>query len=120
MSSAVSPLHARTRRSGRGAHLSLAAALLVTLSACAKKDLKSEMGRVRSWTATAKLANELRRVGSTNGAVTEQLLQRADQVHAREERELARLAKTDSQRVAARGLLDSLQRGIAGLRQVAR
>ena len=112
---------AGTRRSGRGICLALApAALVVALSACAKKDVKSEMSRVRSWTATTKLATELRGLGSTNDAVTKQLLQRAEQTHAREEQELARLAKTDSQRVAARGLLDSLQREIARLRQVAR
>jgi len=93
---------------------------VVTLPACAKKDVKSEMSRVRSWTATTKLATELRGVGSTNGAVTRQLLQRAEQTHAQEEKELARLATTDSQRVAARALLDSLQQGIARLKQVAR
>jgi len=97
-----------------------AVALLAMLAACAKKDMKSEMDRVRSWTATTKLASELRGVGATNGAVTSQLLQRARQTHATEQRELARLARTDSQRVAARGLLDSLQQGIARLQQVAR
>ena len=94
--------------------------LLVLPAACAKKDVKSELGRVRSWTATTKLAAELRGVGSTNRAVTRQLVQRAAEAHDTEERELARLAKTDSQRVAARSLLDSLQQGIARLRQVAR
>lgn len=96
------------------------ATLLVVLGACARKDAKSEMSRARSWTATTKLATEMRGVGSTNAAVTRQLLQRAEQVHAKEAGELARLARTDSQRVAARGLLDSLQQGVARLRQVAR
>jgi signal transduction histidine kinase len=92
--------------------------LLVTLVACAKRDLKSEMSRVRSWTATTKLAVELRGVRSTNDAVTRQLLQRAVQTHEQEQQALARLAKTDSQRVAVRGLLDSLERGITRLQQV--
>jgi sirohydrochlorin ferrochelatase len=96
-----------------------ALALFVLPVACARKDLKSEMGRVRSWTATTKLAAELRGVGSTNRAVTHQLLERARETHAQQERELARLATTDSQRVAARLLLDSLQRGIGRLQQVA-
>lgn len=78
------------------------------------------MSRVRSWTATTKLATELRGVRATNLAVTRQVLQRAEQTHAREAKELAELAKTDSQRVAARGLLDSLQAGITRLRQVTR
>ena len=95
------------------------AVLLVTLSACAKQDAKSEMSRVRSWTASTKLAAELRGVRSVNDAVTGQLLRRAEQAHAKEEQKLARLAGTDSQRVAARTLLDSLQEGISRLRQVA-
>lgn len=98
----------------------LAAAVLFVLpTACAKKDLRSELGRVRSWTATTKLATELRGVGSTNRAVTGQLLQRARETRAKEERDLASLATTDSQRVAARLVLDSLRQGIARLEQVA-
>lgn len=82
--------------------------------------MKSEMSRVRSWTATTKLAAELRGVRSTNAAVTTQLLRRAERTHAKEAKELARLATTDSQRVAARGLLDSLEQGIVRLRPLAR
>lgn len=58
-------------------------------------------------------------MGSINPAVAGQLLHRAEQAHAKEEHELAWMAKNDSQRLAARGLLDSLQRGISGLRQAA-
>lgn len=96
------------------------AMLLVLPGACARTDVKSEMGRVRSWTATTKLATELRGVGATNRAVTRQLLHRAEQTHAKEEGQLASLATSDSERVAARRLLDSLQQGITRLRQVAR
>lgn len=121
ISSALSLLAARTRRRGRRTRAFLTAAVLFLLpSACAKKDVKSELGRVRSWTATTRLAAELRGVGATNGAVTRQLLQRARETHAREERELASLASSDSQRVAARRLLDSLHEGITRLQQVTR
>lgn len=120
-SRSVFSVDAGTRRSGRGTRASIASVgLLVTLSACAKQDLKSEMSRVRAWTATTKLASELRGVRSTNRAVTHQLLQRAVETHETEARELARLAQTDSQRVAARILLDSLRQGITRLRQEAR
>jgi hypothetical protein len=97
-----------------------ALALFVLPVACARRDLKSEMGRVRSWTATTKLAAELRGVGSTNRAVTRQLLHRAEETHAKEEGQLASLATSDSERVAARRLLDSLQQGIMRLQQVVR
>ena len=79
--------------------------------------MTSEMSRSRSWTATARLTAELQGVGSINDAIADQLLHRAEQAHAEEERELPRLATTDSQRVAARALLDSLQHGILRLRQ---
>ncbi len=98
----------------------MAAALVLSLAACAKRDMKSEMDRTRSWTATTKLAGERRGAGATNQAVTDQLLQRAIEAHHDEEREFARLAQSDSQRAAARGLLDSLQQGIVKLRQRAR
>lgn len=99
--------------------------LLVTsaalaLAACAKEDFKSEVGRTRSWTATTKLARARRELGATNGAVTSQLLQRAEQAHSKAERELAKLARSDSERVAARGILDSLHEGILRLQRVAR
>jgi hypothetical protein len=94
--------------------------LLLALVACAKHDAKSEMSRLRSWTATTNLAAELRGVGSTNGAVTGQILQRAIQARTGEARKLAALAQTDSQRMAAHSLLDSLQAGIARLQRVAR
>ena len=76
------------------------------------------MSRLRSWTATTKLAAELRGTGATNAAITRQLLQRAADAHASGATKLATLARSDSQRVAARVLLDSLQRGIATLHQV--
>jgi hypothetical protein len=78
------------------------------------------MSRVRSWTATTRLATELRGVGATNGAVASQLLERAEKAHATGKTELERLAKSDSQRVATRGLLDSLRQGILQLQRVAR
>ena len=90
---------------------------LIALAACARRDLHSELGRVRSWTATATFATGLRGVGATNGAVTTQLLERAESARAKEQTELARLARTDSQRAAARGLLDSLQHAMVRLHQ---
>lgn len=78
------------------------------------------MSRLRSWTATTKLAAELRGVRSTNGALTGQLLQRAREARTTGAAKLATLAQTDSQRVAARSLLDSLQAGIARLQQASR
>jgi hypothetical protein len=96
------------------------AALVVALAACARKDMKSEMDRTRSWVETMKLARELRGIGATNGAVTAQLLQRATRAHGKEAHEFAKLATSDSQRTAARGLLDSLQHEIVKLQQVPR
>lgn len=78
------------------------------------------MSRLRSWTATTKLAAELRGTGATNGPITRQLLQRARQARTTGEQKLATLTRTDSQRVAARSLLDSLQAGIARLQQASR
>ena len=70
------------------------------------------MSSLRSWTATTKLAAELRGTGATNGAVTHQLLQRADRALAAGEQTLSSRTQTDSGRIAARSLLDSLQLGI--------
>jgi hypothetical protein len=78
------------------------------------------MSQLRPWTATTKLAAELRGVGSTNEALTRQLLHRANEARTTGAQKLATLAQTDSQRVAARSLLDSLYAGIARLQQVAR
>lgn len=102
------------------ATVALVLVLVLALAACAKKDMTTEMDRTRSWTATMKLAGELRGVRATNGAVTTQLLRRAAEAHGKEEQEFARLAKSDSQRAAARGLLDSLQQGIVNLEQLVR
>ena len=77
------------------------------------------MGRTRSWTATMQLARERRGVGATNEAITNQLLQRAVKAHHEEALELSRFAKSDSERAAARGLLDSLREGIVRLQRVA-
>jgi hypothetical protein len=77
------------------------------------------MSSLRSWTATTKLAAELRGTGATNAAVTHQLLQRADRARATGEQTLSSLTQTDSERVAARSLLDSLQQGITRLHGVA-
>jgi hypothetical protein len=76
------------------------------------------MSRLRSWTATTKLAAELRGTGAINGALSRQLLQRARDAHGSEATKLHTLARSDSQRVAARALLDSLQQGIARLHGV--
>ena len=104
-------------RAARASRLLCAA---LALTACAKQDYKSEMSRTRSWTATLELAGQQRRLRATNGAVTRQLLDRATEARSKEEHLLAGLAKSDSQRVAAGGLLDSLDQQIRQLRQVAR
>jgi hypothetical protein len=77
------------------------------------------MSSLRSWTATTKLAAELRGTGATNVAVTHQLLQRAVRSRATGEQKLPSLTQTDSERDAARSLLDSLQQGITRLHGVA-
>lgn len=96
--------------------------LCVTLATmgCAKKDYKSEMGRTRSWTATLKLARQQHGLQATNDAVTRQLLDRAVKARSKEEPLLAHYATSDSERVAARGVLDSLKQQIRQLEQVAR
>lgn len=112
-------IHRASAARRRHAGLIAAVVPLIALSACAKKDAKTELGRVRSWTVTTSFAAGLHGVGATNRAVTLQLLQRAKQAHANGEAELARLARTDSQRVAVRLLLDSLQQGILKLERAA-
>lgn len=91
-----------------------------TLGSCAKKDFKSEMDRVESWTATTHLAAERRVNGATNAAVTSQLADRAAGAGAEAERSFSALAKNDSERVAARNALDSLHQGIMQLQRVVR
>ena len=95
-------------------------ALLPAVGGCARKELKSEMDRARSWTATTRLAVDRSSAGAINDAVTAQLAQRAVKAHSQAERRLAELAKTDSQRAAARGVLDSLGEGILHLEQAGR
>lgn len=93
----------------------LAWAALPVFAACTKKDFKSEMDRVESWTATTQLAADRRLHGATNAAVTSQLADRAIKASVESERSLARLASSDSERAAARVTLDSLRRGIVQL-----
>ena len=87
---------------------------------CAKKDYKSEAGRTRSWTATLKLTRQQHGLRATNDAVTRQLLDRATKARSKEEPLFARYAKSDSERIAAKGLLDSLEQQIRQLEQVTR
>ena len=90
------------------------------LAACTKKDFKSEMDRVASWTATTRLAADRRLNGATNAAVTAQLANRAITASVEAERSFTRLAKSDSERAAARVALDSLRQGIIQLERVNR
>lgn len=92
----------------------------LALAACARKDFHSEMSRTRSWTATMRLAGQQRAAGATNGAVTRQLLDRAITTRSQEAHLLAAYAKSDSERVAAKGVLDSLDRQIRQLERVMR
>lgn len=108
------------RRSGRVALALQLIGSALALAACAQKDLESEMSRTRSWTATLKLADEQRAVGATNHAVTRQLLHRAVRARAQVEPLLATFAKSDSERAAAKGVLDSLDRQIRQLERVVR
>ena len=87
-------------------------------AACAHKDFHSELGRTQSWTATLKLADQQHGVGATNDAVTRQLLDRAMKARAEEAPLLARYAKSDSERAAAKGVLDSLDQQIRRLERV--
>lgn len=87
---------------------------------CAKKDFQSEIGRTRSWTATLELARQQHGLRATNDAVTRQLLERATKARSKEEPLLAHYANSDSERVAARGVLDSLEQQIRQLELVTR
>jgi hypothetical protein len=98
----------------------LVGSALSTVGACTKKDFKSEMDRVESWTATTHLAADRRLNGATNAAVTLQLAHRAMRAAAEAERSFSTLVKNDSERAAARGALDSLRRGIVQLERVDR
>ena len=105
---------------GRRARVSAALCVILATMACAQKDYKSEIGRTRSWTATLTLARQQHGMRATNDAVTRQLLDRATKARSKEEPLLARYAKSDSERVAARGVLDSLEQQIRQLEQVTR
>lgn len=108
------------RRRGRVVlALQLISAVLAP-AGCARKDLDSEMSRTRSWTATLKLADQQHGLGATNDAVTRQLLDRAIRARMQEEPLLATYAKSDSERVAAKGVLDSLDLQIRQLERVIR
>jgi hypothetical protein len=93
---------------------------LLMLAACTRKDYKSELERVQSWTATARLAADLRLDGATNAAVTSQLADRASEAGVEAEKSFSTLVKSDSERAAARGALDSLRQGIIRLQRVNR
>ena len=116
-----SPIHSPVflKRCGCTRTLVSACVLIAGLPACAKKDLTSELDRTRSWTATTRLAVDRRAAGAINDAVTSQLLKRASEALPEEEKSIATLATSDSERTAARGVLDSLRQGILRLRQVA-
>ena len=108
-----------------GPHLSKrlpwAVLLLVpaTMGGCGGEDLRSELDRARSWTATSRLAADRRSVNAINVAVTSQLLDRAAKARSNAARSFSELATTDSERVVARELLDSLDEGISQLRKLA-
>jgi hypothetical protein len=93
---------------------------LPVLAACTKKDFKSELDRVESWTATTQLAADRRLNGATNAAVTSQLADRAIEASVEAEQSFSTLATSDSERAAARSALDSLRRGIIQLQRVNR
>lgn len=95
-------------------------AALPALAACTKKDFKSELVRVESWTATTQLAADRRLNGATNAAVTSQLADRAISTSIKARQSFSTLAKSDSERVAARRALDSLRLGIIQLERVNR
>ncbi len=110
---------ARGRREGRVRLPVVAVLLLPVLGACAKQDLKSEIDRTRSWTATTRLAAERRATDAINGAVTRQLAVQGEKARSEAGRSLGELAKTASERTAARAVLDSLDEGLARLRKAA-
>jgi hypothetical protein len=108
----------------RGGRCSLFAVLLwlalPLVAACTKKDYKSELDRVHSWTATTRLAADRRLNGATNAAVASQLADRAIEASVEAVQSLSTLAKTDAERAAARDALDSLRQGIVQLEWVNR
>jgi len=119
----ASIVHLFPRGSLRGRRALLAALVWMvspTLVACTKKDFQSEMDRVESWTATTHLAADRRLHGATNAAVTSQLAHRATKATTEAEKSFSSLAKSDSERVAAQGALDSLRQGIIQLERVSR
>jgi hypothetical protein len=78
------------------------------------------MDRVASWTATTRLAADRRLNGATNAAVTSQLADRAIEASVEAQQSLSTLAKSDSERAAARDALDSLRQGITQLERINR
>lgn len=100
--------------------LPIALVVLASTAACSKQDLKSELDRTRSWTATTHLTVDRRSAGAINGAVTSQIADRAAKARSQSAQSLGELAKSDSERAAARVVLDSLDEGLYHLRKVAR
>jgi hypothetical protein len=93
---------------------------IALLAACARQDSSTELDRVRSWTATTRLAADRRRAGAINAAVTRQLVDRANEARTQSRQSLGQLATTDSDRATARVVLDSLRQGIAKLQETER
>lgn len=113
------PIFRASDRPGGRRPIRLAVAALVWATACARQDLKSELDRTRSWTATTHLASDRRSTNAINGAVARQIADRATEARTRIQQSLARLAETDTGRTAARVALDSLDEGLAHLRMIA-
>jgi hypothetical protein len=94
----------------------VAGAAAALCAACGSgSDLDKQLATVRSWTATAHLAVELRRAGATTARYTSQLRDRAVQALEDEHQQLAKTIQTPDARARLRPPLDSLAQAIRSL-----
>jgi hypothetical protein len=87
----------------------------VCLGCGSGSDLDKELATVRSWTATAHLAVEERRVGATSAAYTHQLRDRAAEALDQERQQLTTAEHSPDDRARVMPALDSLTQAIHAL-----
>jgi hypothetical protein len=78
-------------------------------------ELSKQLDTVRSWTATVQLASAERSAGSTNGAVTTQLHERAQQALTQARDAVTQGAHSAADRARAESTIDSLDAAIRHL-----
>ncbi|MFL5608765.1 MAG: hypothetical protein ACJ8AD_20080 [Gemmatimonadaceae bacterium] len=99
--------------------VTIGVAMAVCVACGGGSDPDKELATVRSWTATAHMAAEERRVGATTATYTSQLRDRALQALDEERQQLAKAARTPDDQARSRPALDSLAQAIRTLQEAA-